>query len=350
MELQTLGRTGVQVSRFGLGTMVLGAWGNTDHASCIRIVHRALDAGINLVDTADVYAFGESETIVGEALRDRRDEVVLATKFHNAMDDDPNHRGNSRRWIVRAVDDSLRRLGTDRIDLYQIHRPDPSTDITETIDTLTDLVRAGKILSWGTSTFPAEELVEARWAASRRRVAGPHSEQPPCSILSRAIERDVLPVCERYGIGVVTWSPLSGGWLTGKYRRDVSVPADSRAATNPDHFDGGNEAKSSAVDRLRDIADDAGLTLTQLSLAWATEHPAVTSALIGPRTEEQLEELLTAASVSLDADALDAIDAVVPPGTDINPVDRGWVPPGLERSARRRAHSTAPDQVTKGNE
>ena len=342
MELRPLGRTGVRVSRFGLGTMVLGAWGNTDRASCARIVNRALDAGINLVDTADVYAFGESETIVGEALRDRRDDVVLATKFHNAMNDDPNHRGNSRRWIVRAVDDSLRRLGTDRIDLYQIHRPDPSTDIAETIDALTDLVRAGKILSWGTSTFPAEEIVEVRWAASARGVGGPHCEQPPYSILARGIERDVLPVCARHGIGVITWSPLSGGWLTGKYRRDAPAPADSRAATNPDHFDGDSDSKMSAVERLGSIADAAGLTLTQLSLAWATEHPAVTSALIGPRTEEQLEDLLSAVGVSLDDDTLDAIDEVVTPGTDINPADRGWVPPGLARPARRRGPISGP--------
>jgi aryl-alcohol dehydrogenase-like predicted oxidoreductase len=336
MEMRTLGTTGVRVSRFALGTMVLGAWGNTDHASCVRIVHRALDAGINLVDTADVYAFGESEEIVGEALAGRRDEVVLATKFHNPMDDDPNHRGNSRRWIVQAVEDSLRRLRTDRIDLYQIHRPDPTTDVAETVDALTDLVRAGKILAWGTSTFPAEELVEVCWTAQRRRVAGPHSEQPPYSVFCRGIERDVLPVCARYGIGVLVWSPLSGGWLTGKYRRGEAAPADSRAVTNPDHFDGGNDVKLTAVERLAAVADAAGLSLTQLALGWATEHPAVSSALIGPRTEDQLDELLSAGEVVLDADTLDAVDGIVAPGTDLNPADRGWSPPGLEVGARRR--------------
>jgi aryl-alcohol dehydrogenase (NADP+) len=336
MEMRTLGATGVQVSRLGLGTMVLGAWGNTDRRSCVRIVHRALDAGINLVDTADVYAFGESEDIVGEALAGRRDDVVLATKFHNAMDDDPNHRGNSRRWIVRAVEDSLRRLRTDRIDLYQIHRPDPATDIAETVDALSDLVRAGKVIAWGTSTFPAEELVEARWAAERRRVGGPHCEQPPYSILCRGIERDVLPVCARHGIGVLVWSPLSGGWLSGKYRRGEAPPADSRAVTNRDHFDADNEAKLSAVERLAVVADAAGLSLTQLALGWATEHPAVSSALIGPRTEEQLDELLSAADVALDADTLDAVDEIVPPGSDLNPGDRGWSPPGLAAAARRR--------------
>ncbi|MFN3257334.1 MAG: aldo/keto reductase [Ilumatobacter sp.] len=336
MELRTLGRTGVKVSRLGLGTMVLGAWGNQDHDACARIIHKALDAGINLVDTADMYALGESEEIVGAALHGRRDEVVVATKFHNPMGDDPNRRGNSRRWITQAVDDSLRRLRTDRIDLYQVHRPDPSTDIVETVDALTDLVRAGKILAWGTSTFPAEELVETWRAADRRSVAGPHTEQPPYSILCRGIERDVLPVCRRNGMGVLAWSPLSGGWLTGKYRRDTPPPADSRAVNKPDHFDGSNETKLDAVERLAQIADTAGITLTELALAWAVEHPGVTSALIGPRTEEQLDDLLRAGDLRLDTDTLDAIDLVVAPGTDINPADRGWTPPSLATDQRRR--------------
>jgi aryl-alcohol dehydrogenase-like predicted oxidoreductase len=336
MRYATLGRTGITVSQFGLGTMVLGAWGNTDRAACTRIVHAALDAGINFVDTADVYAFGESEEIVGKALDGRRDDVVLATKFHNGMSEEINHRGNSRRWITRAVDDSLRRLGTDWIDLYQIHRPDPSTAIDETIAALTDLVRGGKIRAWGTSTFPADQLVECCWAAERRRVAGPHSEQPPYSILCRGIEADVLPACRRHAIGVVVWSPLSGGWLTGKYRRDGDVPADSRAAQFPDHFDGGNRLKYEAVERLAKIADAAGLTLTQLSLAFTLSHPAVTATLLGPRTEAQLTELLTAADIVLTADVLDAIDEVVAPGTNLNPADSGWVSPGLAASARRR--------------
>ena len=341
MEMITLGRTGIQVGRFGLGTMVLGAWGNTDHAECARIVNAAIDAGLNLVDTADVYAFGESEEIVGTAIAGRRDDVVLATKFHNGMPGpdgsfDPNHRGNSRRWIRRAVEGSLRRLGTDRIDLYQVHRPDPATDITETIDTLSDLVREGKILAWGTSTFPAEDLVEACWAAERRGVAGPHTEQPPYSILTRGIERDVLPTCGRHDIGVIVWSPLAGGWLTGKYQSG-NAPAGSRADTNPDHFDGDNAAKHASVDRLAAIAGDAGLTLTQLALAWVVEHPDVDVALIGPRTEAQLADLLTAADVHLDAATLDAIDAVVAPGTDLNPADKGWTPPALATTYRRRA-------------
>ena len=259
MRFRLLGDTGVQVSRFGLGTMVLGVWGNRDLAECGRIIHRALDAGINLIDTADVYGAGENEVIVGRAIAGRRDDVVLATKFHGAMGDDVNRRGNSRRWVMRAIDESLRRLGVDHVDLYQIHRPDPATPIDETVGALDDLVRSGKIRYWGTSTFPAAELVEARWAAARRQASGPHTEQPPYSILCRHIEGDVLPTCQRHGIGVITWSPLSGGWLTGKYRAAGDAPEGLRAATNPDHFDGDNEAKAAAVDRLRTVADEAGL-------------------------------------------------------------------------------------------
>ncbi|MEO1061189.1 MAG: aldo/keto reductase [Actinomycetota bacterium] len=334
---RVLGRTGIRVSRFGLGTMVLGAWGNTDLAACHRIIHRALDAGINLVDTADMYGAGENEEIVGAALVGRRDDVLLATKFHHPMGDDPNRRGNSRRWVRRAVEDSLRRLGTDRIDLYQVHRPDPDTAIDETVGVLSDLVREGKILAWGTSTFPAAELVEAVWAAERSGGVAPHCEQPPYSILTRGIERDVLPACRRHGLGVVTWSPLSGGWLTGKYQREAPAPPGSRAATNPDHFDVGNDAKFDAVERLAAIAADAGISLTHLALAWNVEHPAVTAALIGPRTEEQLDDLLGALDLRLDADVLDAVDRVVAPGTDLNPADVGWSPPGLEPAHRRRS-------------
>lgn len=338
MEHRPLGRTGMQVSRFGLGTMVLGAWGNTDLAACHRIINQALDAGINLVDTADVYGAGENETIVGAALAGRRDDVVLCTKFHHPVGDhsDPNRRGNSRRWIMTAIDDSLRRLGVDHIDLYQVHRPDPDTAIDETVEALTDLVRAGKIRAWGTSTFPAEEIVEAQWAASRTGAIGPHTEQPPYSILCRGIERDVLPTLRRHGMGTLVWSPLSGGWLTGKYRRDQAAPAGSRADTNPDHFDGDNEAKLAAVERLQAIADDAGLSLTHMALAFVVQHPGVTVGLIGPRTEEQLADLLGAADVVLDVDVLDAIDDVVAPGTTINAADVGWESPGLAAEQRRR--------------
>lgn len=339
MEYRPLGRTGMHVSRFGLGTMVLGVWGNTDLDECERIVHRALDAGINLVDTADVYGFGENEEIVGRAIAGRRDDVVLCTKFHNpvGVHDDPNRRGNSRRWIARAIDDSLRRLGVDHVDVYQVHRPDPSTDIAETVAALDDLVTAGKIRAWGTSTFPADQLVEAHWAAERLGCIGPRTEQPPYSIFTRGIERDVLPLARRYGTGVLVWSPLSGGWLTGKYTRSQPAPAGSRADTNPDHFDGGNERKFDAVERLSAIARGAGLPLAHVALAWATEHPAVTAALIGPRTEEQLDDLLGAADVVLPSDVLDAIDEVVAPGVDLNPADVGWTPPGLGRDQRRRS-------------
>lgn len=334
---RVLGRSGIHVSRFGLGTMVLGAWGNTDPAACHRIINTALDAGINLVDTADMYADGENEQIVGAAIAGRRDDVVLCTKFHHPVGDhvDPNRRGNSRRWIMQAVENSLRRLGVDHIDVYQAHRPDPDTDIAETIGALDDLLHAGKIRAWGTSTFPAEELVRAHWSAERLSQSGPHTEQPPYSILTRGIERDVLPTTQEFGMGVMVWSPLAGGWLTGKYGLGAP-PGGSRADTNPDHFDGGNQAKFDAVEQLRAIATSAGMSLTHMALAWAVEHPGVTAALIGPRTEEQLADLLAAGDVTLDSDTLDAIDTVVAPGTDSNPADRGWQSPALEPHRRRR--------------
>jgi aryl-alcohol dehydrogenase (NADP+) len=338
MEYAPLGRTGITVSRFGVGTMVLGAWGNTDLDACHRVVNTALDRGVNLIDTADMYGEGENEGIVGAAIRGRRDEVVLCTKFHHPVGDhdDPNRRGNSRRWIMTAVDDSLRRLGVDHIDVYQAHRPDPTVAIDETVDALTDLVRAGKIRAWGTSTFPAEDIVEAHWAAARRGAIGPHTEQPPYSILCRGVERDVLPTARRHGMGVLVWSPLSGGWLTGKYRRGQPAPAGSRGETNPDHFDGGNEAKFDAVEQLQVIADEAGMQIAHLALAFAVEHPAVTCALVGPRTEEQLTDLLAAAELHLGTDVLNAIDDVVVPGTTINAADVGWTPPGLASDQRRR--------------
>jgi len=336
VELRPLGRTGITVSRFGLGAMVLGAWGNTDRDACLRIVRRALDAGVNLVDTADVYAQGQNEELVGAALAGRRDEVVLASTFHHPMGPGPNDRGNARRWIVRAVEASLRRLGTDRIDLYQVHRPDPSTDLEETVDALSDLVRQGKVLCWGTSTFPASDLVEAQHLGARPGRVRPRTEQPPYSILCRGIEAEVLPGCAGYGVGVLVWSPLAGGWLTGKYTRVDPAPAGSRGATQPDHFDGANPAKFAAVERLGAVAAEAGLSLTHLALAWTVEHPAVGGALIGPRTEAQLDDLLAAADLRVGVDVLDAVDAVVPPGHTINPADVGWHPPGLDPRHRRR--------------
>jgi aryl-alcohol dehydrogenase-like predicted oxidoreductase len=339
MEYRQLGRTGVAVSPLCLGTMMFGAWGNRDHDDSIRIIHRALDAGINFVDTADVYAGGESEEIVGRALEDRRDDIVLATKFHGSMGDDPNRKGNSRRWIVREVEDSLRRLRTDWIDLYQVHRPEPDTDVDETLGALTDLVRAGKIRYFGSSTFPAHAIVEAQWVAERRGRERFVTEQPPYSMLVRGIEADVLPVCERYGMGVLSWSPLAGGWLAGGYRTGRDLPQSSRAERIPQRFDmslPANQRKLEAADALGALADGSGLTMIQMALAFVTAHTAVTAAIIGPRTMEQLESQLEALDVTLPADVLDRIDEIVPPGVNLNPADAGYLPPALSDPARRR--------------
>jgi aryl-alcohol dehydrogenase-like predicted oxidoreductase len=336
MRYRTLGTTGTAVSVFGLGTMVLGAWGNTDLDECERIVHQALDAGVNLIDTADVYAAGETEEIVGRALGARRDEVVVATKFWNPMGDRPNERGASRRWIVQACEASLRRLRTDRIDLYQMHRPDPDVGFDDLVDALDVLVRAGKVLHVGTSTWPAELIVEAQWAAARRKTARFATEQPPYSILVREAARDVLPTCVRHGVGVLVWAPLNGGWLTGKYRRGEPAPAGSRGDYAAEHMAGTSDVKYDAVTRLGAIAADAGLPLAHVALAWALEHPAVASVLLGPKTPEQLAELLPAAGVRLDRDVLDAIDRVVAPGTTLTAADAGWEPWWLEARHRRR--------------
>ena len=339
MDYAPLGRTGLRVSRFCLGAMMFGSMGNTDRRECVRILHRGLDAGINFVDTADVYSAGESEEIVGKALAGRRDDVVLATKVHGTMGDDPNQFGNSRRWIVAEVENSLRRLGTDWIDLYQIHRPEIDTDIDETLGALIDLVRAGKIRYIGSSTFPPQKIVEAQWTAERRGRERFVTEQPPYSILVRGIEADVLPTCVEHGMGVIPWSPLAGGWLTGRYRKGRDVPESHRAARIPQRYDmslPGNQRKLEAAEALAQLADDAGLTLIEMALAFVINHPVVTAAIIGPRTMEQLESQLTAADVTLSADVLDRIDEIVPPGTNLNPGDGGWANPGLEPAARRR--------------
>jgi len=322
--------------------MMFGAWGNPDHDDSVRIIHAALDGGINFIDTADVYAQGESEEIVGKALKDRRDDVVLATKFHGPMGDDPNRRGQSRRWIMRAVEDSLRRLQTDHIDLYQVHRPNPETDIDETLSTLSDLVHSGKVRAIGSSTFPAEEIVEAQWVAADRGRERFRTEQPPYSILARGIERSVLPTCQRYGMGTLVWSPLGGGWLSGKYRKGQDVDMTTgRASRMPDRFDPaepGNARKLDAVEELAVVADEAGTSLTHLAVAFAVAHPGVTSAIVGPRTMDQLTDLLAGAELLLDDDVLDRIDQIVEPGTDLNPDDAGWTPPELaDVTARRRA-------------
>src|SRR5947209_1790638 len=292
--------------------MMFGAWGNPDHDESIRIIHRALDAGINFVDTADVYSRGESEEIVGKALAGgRRDNVVLATKFHGSMGDDPNERGNSRRWIMREVDASLRRLGTDWIDLYQVHRFDPGTDLDETLGALTDLVRAGKIRYLGSSTFPAHLILEAQWVAERRGRERFVCEQPPYSMLVRGVETDVLPTCQRYGMGVIPWSPLAGGWLSGRWRKGRDAPDSTRAARLPSRYDlslPGNQRKLDLVEELAQLAEEADITMIEMALAFVIRHPAVTAAIIGPRTMDHLESQLSAAEVSLSDDVLDRID------------------------------------------
>ncbi len=340
METRTLGHTGVKVSPLCLGAMMFGAWGNEDHEDSIRIIHRALDAGINFIDTADVYSRGESEEIVGKALSGgRRNHVVLATKVHGTMGDDPNEFGNSRRWIVREVENSLRRLGTDWIDLYQIHRPEADTDIDETLGALTDLVHAGKVRYIGSSTFPASQIVEAQWVAERRGRERFVCEQPPYSILVREVEKDVLPTAQRHRMGVIPWSPLAGGWLSGRYRKDADAPTSHRAARIPGRYDmslPGNQRKLEAADALAKLAEEAGVTLIEMALAFVIRHPAVTAAIIGPRTMEQLESQLSAADVQLSDDVLDRIDEIVPPGVNLNHVDGGWQNPDLEPAARRR--------------
>jgi aryl-alcohol dehydrogenase-like predicted oxidoreductase len=339
--MRRLGRSGVQVSEFCLGAMMFGQWGNPDHDDSIRIMHRAFEAGINFVDTADVYSAGESEEIVGKAVADRRDEIVIATKFFAPMGKDPNAHGGSRRWIMQEVESSLRRLGTDHIDLYQIHRPDDHADIDETLGALTDLVHQGKIRYLGHSTFPAEYIVEAQWASERRNRERFVSEQPPYSILVRGIERAVLPTCARYGIGVIPWSPLAGGLLTGRHRKGQPTPPDSRIARGfgsqhqSERQQRAHEARLDAVEDLLRVAADAGVSLTHLAHAFVLEHPAITSAIIGPRTMEQLDDALAGAEVRLDESTLDAIDEIVPPGTDISGGDP-WQPPGLAAANRRR--------------
>jgi aryl-alcohol dehydrogenase-like predicted oxidoreductase len=342
MELRLLGRTGVRVSKLCLGAMMFGEWGNTDHDESIRIIHRALDAGINFIDTADVYSQGESEEIVGKALAGgRREQVVLATKVHGEMGEGPNRRGNSRRWIIQEVEDSLRRLKTDWIDLYQIHRYEQSTALEETLGALTDLVRQGKVRYVGSSTFPASAIVEAQWVARDRGLERYVCEQPPYSILARGIEADVLPTCQRYGMGVIPWSPLSGGWLSGRWRKGAddlkpTSHARRRLTARYDLSLPENQRKLDAADKLAQLADEAGLPLLEMAIAFVINHPAVTSAIIGPRTMDQLDGQLPAAELKLSADVLDRIDQIVAPGSNVNPADAGWTSPSLDAAARRR--------------
>lgn len=332
MKYRSLGRSGIRVSPFALGAMMFSSFGNSDQDDVDRIVGRALDAGINLVDTADVY--GDSEEIVGRALKNRRDEVVLASKFALPMGEDPNHRGGSRRWIMTAVENSLRRLQTDHLDLYQMHRPDPHTDIDETLSALSDLVHSGKVRLIGSSDTPASEIVEAQWAAERRGLERFRVEQPHYSLLDRTIEREVLPVAERYGMGTVVWSPLASGMLTGRVRRgqDSDLRRVARFAALRD------ERRIDAVEQFIPLAQEAGMPLTHLALAFVIAHPGVTAALIGPRTMEQLDDLLAAADVELSDELMDRIDAIVPPGTGVGRMDQEYNTPAiLDAGLRRRA-------------
>jgi aryl-alcohol dehydrogenase-like predicted oxidoreductase len=333
-----LGRTGVQVSKLCLGTMMFGAWGNTDHDDSIRIIHRALDAGVNFVDTADVYSAGESEEIVGKALKGRRDGVVLATKFFMPMGDDPNRRGGSRRWIVQAVEDSLRRLGTDWIDLYQVHRPEPGVDVEETLGALTDLVQQGKVRYIGSSSYNAGEIVEAQWTARDRYLQRFRTEQPPYSLLVRGIELDVLPTAQRHGMGILTYSPLAGGWLSGSWTADSSPtsPARQRLVARFDMSLPENQRKLEAVEQLQPVADDAGVSMIELAIAFVVNHPAVTSAILGPRTMEQLDSQLSAVDVGLEPATLDRIDEIVRPGVNLNPADTSYGEQVLKPALRRR--------------
>jgi aryl-alcohol dehydrogenase-like predicted oxidoreductase len=341
MHYRTLGRTGIQVSPYALGAMMFGAVGNPDHDDSIRIIHKALDAGINFVDTADMYSGGESEEIVGKALKGRRDDVVIATKGRFPVDFNPggatppvpNRSGASRVWLTKAVEGSLRRLGTDYIDLYQIHQPDPETDIEETLSVLTDLVRAGKVRAVGTSSMPASDMVAAHWVSERRGLTRFRTEQPPYSMLNRSIEREVLPVVQQFGMGTLVWSPLAGGMLTGRYRKDQQNTT-HRSAFGFKHLQ--DERRLDAVERLIPIAEDAGMSLTHLAMAFVLAHPGVTSAIIGPRTMEQLDDTLAGADLKLDDDVLDRIDEIVPAGTDVGVLDMAYRPPAIQHNYLRR--------------
>jgi aryl-alcohol dehydrogenase (NADP+) len=326
VQYRTLGRTGIKVSPYALGTLMFATSMGNDPADSARIIHKAIDAGINVVDTADAY--GDSEEVVGKALERRRDDVVLATKFGRPIGQDPNHQGASRRWIVAAVEGSLRRLGTDHIDLYQLHRPDPDTDIEETLAALTDLIRSGKVRAIGASQTPAADIVEAQWVAERRGLARFHTEQPAYSILSRGIEREILPTVQRHGMGSLVWGPLAQGLLTGRN------PGDLRRAGLARHLS--DARRLGVVEQLQPLAADAGLPMTHLAMAFTIAHPGVTCALLGARTEAHLDDLLAGLDVTLSDDVLDRIDEIVPPGSDVGALDQAYQPPALGEPNRRR--------------
>ena len=330
MQYRTLGRTGITVSPYALGALMFATSMGNEPGDSARIIHKAIDAGINVIDTADAY--GDSEEVVGRALEGRRDDVVLATKFGRPTGQDPNQQGASRRWIVTAVESSLRRLRTDRIDLYQLHRPDPGTDIEETLAALTDLVRSGKVRAIGASGTPASDIVEAQWVAQRRGLARFHTEQPVYSLLDRGIEREVLPTTQRFGMGTLVWGPLGQGMLTGRVRRDHN---DLKRAGLVRHL--ADQRRLDVVEELVPLAAEAGLPMTHLAMAFTIAHPGVTCALLGARTEAHLDDLLAGLDVTLSDDVLDRIDEIVPPGTDVGALDQAYQPPALvEPSLRRR--------------
>lgn len=338
MDYRPLGRTGIEVSPLCLGTMMFGAWGNADHDDSIRIIHRALDEGINFVDTADVYSAGESEDIVGKALKGRRDDVVLATKFFMPTGDGPNSSGGSRRYIMKEVENSLRRLQTDYIDLYQVHRPSPTTDVDETLGALSDLVHQGKVRSIGSSSYSGAEIVEAQVVSRDRGLERFRTEQPPYSILTRGIEEDVLPTTQRYGMGTLVYSPLSGGWLTGRWRKDApgAPVSKNRPPARFDMSTPANQRKLDVVEELAQLAEANGITLIDMAIAFVINHPGVTSAIVGPRTMEQLESQLPGAGVTLSTEVLDRIDELVAPGVTLNPDDNSYGQNTLTAAARRR--------------
>jgi aryl-alcohol dehydrogenase-like predicted oxidoreductase len=351
MEMRVLGRTGMQVSKFCFGAGMFGYFGNSDQAECSRMVDSALNAGVNFFDTSDVYSHGEAETILGKALGKKRDDIVLATKFSLPMGGaNPNMKGGSRRWIMKAAEDSLRRLGTDYIDLYQVHRPDSTTDIDETLGALSDLVHQGKVRYIGSSTFPAEQIVEAHWVAEKRGRERFRTEQPPYSIFARRVEADILPTVMRHGMGAIVWSPLSQGWLTGKWRRGATPNDTQRQNLQPHLYDmarADNQRKLDLIEKLDGVAKDAGISLMHMALGFVTAHPAVTSAIIGPRTFDQLEGLLAGVDVTLSPETLDAIDLIAPPGANISHDDDGYMAPEISDKALRRrpAVEQAPDSV-----
>jgi aryl-alcohol dehydrogenase-like predicted oxidoreductase len=335
-----LGRTGVLVPPLTLGTMNFGRWATEDDS--IPIIHAAINAGVTVLDTADVYGDGRSEEIVGKAIASssvRREDLFLATKFHGQVGENPQHAGNSRRWIIQAVEDSLRRLGTDYLDLYQAHRPDPHTDLLETLQTLDGLIRAGRIRYYGTSVFPAHQLVEAQWLAEKHGLIAPHTEQLPYSPLVRGSEREVFPVVQKYGVGVISYGPLAAGWLSGKYRVGGEQPESARADLIAGRFDISlerNQRKLAAADALARLAEENGLTLIELAVAFALNHPAISSVIIGPRTAEHLDTYLKAATVELSDEILDRIDQIVDPGTQFLERDTGRDTPSLQSAALRR--------------